>query len=251
MFAGEPWEADADLQYLRARHYAPGTGRFVSMDPFGGPDRPDTRHRYAYAGGNSVGQVDPCGMSMMSVGVSIAIGATIIGAAYLGVTTWSNTDAKVKGNSVYLDWPEISAPTVGVGAKLIGVLRAFSTRSSDFDVSIHADLPPGRVRHVQFLREPYLPFEVYSSLGGNHAGATLGRRSYVLVSPLLRRSVDGLGQIYFVANTAAHEVGHGFGLPDVQEIPIMFGRVPFADPSLDWSAEHHQYLLNVLGPVRP
>jgi RHS repeat-associated protein len=252
MFAGEPWEADADLQYLRARHYAPGTGRFASMDPFAGlQERPDTRHRYAYAGGNPVGLVDPSGMSMMSVGVSIAIGATIIGAAYLGVTTWSNTEAKVKGNSIYLDWSEISTPTVGEGVSLIGVVGAFSSKFSDFNVSIHVDPPPGIIRHVQFLAEPFLLFEVYSSVVGNHLGATFGRESYVFVNPLLRRSNYDHGQTHLIANTAAHEVGHGFGLPHVQQISIMFGGSPFADASLDWSAEHHQYLLNFLGPVRP
>jgi RHS repeat-associated protein len=45
------------LEYLRARYYEPGTGRFLSRDPLGGG--------YPYAGGNPVNMLDPTGLFMM------------------------------------------------------------------------------------------------------------------------------------------------------------------------------------------
>ncbi|MCZ2343880.1 MAG: hypothetical protein LC104_19095 [Bacteroidales bacterium] len=49
--------------YLRARMYDPASGRFRSMDPFGGNYGNLTEAmRYGYAGGNPVGGMDPSGM---------------------------------------------------------------------------------------------------------------------------------------------------------------------------------------------
>ena|GEM_PF-6147264 len=48
--------------YLRARWYAPGQGRFVSVDPFAGwSERPYSLHAYQYAYSNPVSFIDPGG----------------------------------------------------------------------------------------------------------------------------------------------------------------------------------------------
>jgi RHS repeat-associated protein len=61
-FAGEPFEAVSGLAYHRARWLSPGTGRFVSGDPFeGDEERPPTLHRYLYASQDPVNRVDPSG----------------------------------------------------------------------------------------------------------------------------------------------------------------------------------------------
>jgi RHS repeat-associated protein len=54
-FTGE-WHDFAVSVYLRARHYDPAIGIFVSEDPL------ETPNRYAYVGGNPVNRVDPSGM---------------------------------------------------------------------------------------------------------------------------------------------------------------------------------------------
>ncbi len=62
-YGGEPKDASG-LIYLRARYYEPGTGRFVSADPFGGTaGNPASQNAYAYAGNNPVTRSDPSGMS--------------------------------------------------------------------------------------------------------------------------------------------------------------------------------------------
>ena len=44
LFAGEYWDQDSQLLYLRARWYDPKLGRFISGDPFEGRQRADWRH---------------------------------------------------------------------------------------------------------------------------------------------------------------------------------------------------------------
>jgi RHS repeat-associated protein len=54
--------ADADLDYMHARDYGPGGGRFLSIDPRrGGPDN-QSWNRYAYGRNNPLNRVDPNGM---------------------------------------------------------------------------------------------------------------------------------------------------------------------------------------------
>jgi RHS repeat-associated protein len=60
-FAGEARDATG-LEYLRARYYSPGVGRFTARDPFGGyPASPQTLNRFAYALNNPIFLVDPSG----------------------------------------------------------------------------------------------------------------------------------------------------------------------------------------------
>jgi RHS repeat-associated protein len=60
-FAGQQTDPSG-LQYLRARYYDPGTGRFLSRDTaLGGLDQPQSLSRFAYAQGNPVTLIDPSG----------------------------------------------------------------------------------------------------------------------------------------------------------------------------------------------
>jgi RHS repeat-associated protein len=66
-FTGEPHEAGGGLVHLRARWYAPGSGRFVSRDPFAGaPSSPATLHPYMYAHNDPATLTDPTGMCVES-----------------------------------------------------------------------------------------------------------------------------------------------------------------------------------------
>jgi RHS repeat-associated protein len=62
MYRGEQYDPDLGLYYLRARYYNSLTGRFLSRDPLGGKAVvPRTLHKYLYAGGDPVNQIDPSG----------------------------------------------------------------------------------------------------------------------------------------------------------------------------------------------
>jgi RHS repeat-associated protein len=55
-FTGEQSDTNSSLYYLRARHYDPGTGRFLSQDPLG------IGHPYTYVRNNPIGFADPSGL---------------------------------------------------------------------------------------------------------------------------------------------------------------------------------------------
>lgn len=58
-FAGEYSDDETGFVFLRARYYDPATGQFLSRDPLAHI----TRQPYAYAGNNSLNQIDPFGMA--------------------------------------------------------------------------------------------------------------------------------------------------------------------------------------------
>ena len=61
-FAGEYYDADTGLIYLRARWMNPTVGRFISMDEFEGAKKlPLSLNKYIYANGDPVNFVDPSG----------------------------------------------------------------------------------------------------------------------------------------------------------------------------------------------
>lgn len=63
LFAGEEWDAEAGLLYLRARYYDPEIGRFLSPDPLDGrPEDPQSFNQYAYAANDPVNRTDPTGL---------------------------------------------------------------------------------------------------------------------------------------------------------------------------------------------
>jgi len=67
MYAGEQWDADLGMQYLRARYYLPGQGVFTRLDPyFGNQTDPQSLNKYAYTDGDPVNGIDPLGLFTLS-----------------------------------------------------------------------------------------------------------------------------------------------------------------------------------------
>jgi RHS repeat-associated protein len=63
-YAGERFDADLGLYYLRARYYNADRGRFFSMDPYpGGTYDPASLHKYLYAHADPINFTDPSGLS--------------------------------------------------------------------------------------------------------------------------------------------------------------------------------------------
>jgi len=73
LYAGEMFDTNSQMYYLRARYYDTLTGRFNRMDPFAGNNRdPQSLHKYLYANCNPVNGVDPTGeMGFFSLSFSI------------------------------------------------------------------------------------------------------------------------------------------------------------------------------------
>jgi len=73
-FAGEQFDQNLDLVYLRARYLNPQSGRFASADPFPGLlSDPTSLHRFVYAGGDPVNRIDPSGQFAITIELSFSI----------------------------------------------------------------------------------------------------------------------------------------------------------------------------------
>ena len=75
LYNQEQYDANTGLYYLRARYMDPSTGRFVSMDSYGGSIYdPTSLHKYLYANADPIGFSDPSGyysLSEMSTTISV------------------------------------------------------------------------------------------------------------------------------------------------------------------------------------
>src|SRR5262249_53007091 len=70
-FTGYMRDAETGLDYAMNRYHVPGTGRFLTPDPYmasGGPVNPGSWNRYAYVGGDPVNHNDPGGLYRCVVG---------------------------------------------------------------------------------------------------------------------------------------------------------------------------------------
>jgi RHS repeat-associated protein len=77
-FAGEYLDATG-LYYMRARQYAPSTGRFLSVDPKVQPASKSYYAAYAYSRDNPVTFVDPMGRDTGGVCITVAAGFIFFG----------------------------------------------------------------------------------------------------------------------------------------------------------------------------
>jgi RHS repeat-associated protein len=267
MFAGEPWEADADLQYLRARHYAPGTGRFASMDPFAGlQERPDTRHRYAYAGGNPVGQTDPSGMFFSMGAVMTTVSVLSIGASIPAGP--SQQTLSQDRNWLVLDFRDDYVPSSSSlnrpafqEAVVQGMKRVFEDQ---FRVSVRRsdEEPPPLPPHTIILGGgAFFGTNNADLAGGDDLGQAFGDRAYVFTDAIIdiaRSQCPTTWQACYVQggiNTAAHEAGHTYGLSDVEPFlgfvlyrpDDIMGGGSVLTKRLDWAPSDRRRLEALLG----
>ncbi len=138
-FAGQYTEAEAGVQYLRARFYDPATGQFLTRDPL----ESATGEPYSYANDSPISYTDPSGMfpglgeilgAAGEVGMFISEGAAAaLNAATFGV---SNEIAGVDGSCAGLGYRLVSevapilgalVPGEGEAELALGVERAAST----------------------------------------------------------------------------------------------------------------------------
>jgi len=136
-FMAEPLDAATGAYYLRARHYDPRTGRFLSVDPFDGDlTHPVSLHRYLYANANPLRYMDPLGeftISLAEFNTAFVIAGTI--AAAQGVI---GAIARLKGGDV--TWDGLAGtfsfdPTSGAPVPIPGLVLGGSVYDSTSDCS--------------------------------------------------------------------------------------------------------------------
>ena len=78
LFAGEQFDPDLGLYFNRARYLNVSTGRFRTMDTFGGRSQdPLSLHKYLYAGANPVNHIDCSGKDFIDSLAAISISVTL------------------------------------------------------------------------------------------------------------------------------------------------------------------------------
>jgi RHS repeat-associated protein len=78
LFAGEQYDANLGDYYLRQRYYSPNTGRLGRRDTWeGSVNDPLSLHKYLYAHGNPVINIDPSGLVSLSLADNAAVLALI------------------------------------------------------------------------------------------------------------------------------------------------------------------------------
>ena len=85
-YAGEYYDDELDMIYLRARYYNPQIGRFTSLDIEEGEiARPLDMNRYVYCRNNPIRYLDPSGKSVTLTigGITIAGAAIVKGIVYV------------------------------------------------------------------------------------------------------------------------------------------------------------------------
>jgi len=79
LYSGEQFDLDLRQQYLRARYYDQGNGRFNRLDPFGGARYdPQSLHKYAYCHCDPIQWNDPTGERVASL-MWFKIGLVVLG----------------------------------------------------------------------------------------------------------------------------------------------------------------------------
>ncbi len=102
LFAGEQFDSEANQYFLRARHYAPDMGRFITTDPYKGDElEPITLNKYIYGNADPVNNIDPTGQSAFLVGALVTIA---IIAALVTLVHAVRQEAGAREKYIYLEW---------------------------------------------------------------------------------------------------------------------------------------------------
>ena len=114
-YAGEYYDDELGMIYLRASYYNPSIGRFTSLDIEEGEiENPLDMNRYVYCRNNPIKYIDPTGKSLVIAGIAISgellalLGTGIVIFAYLAskafvsaFTTAINTGKSIRDSIIY------------------------------------------------------------------------------------------------------------------------------------------------------
>ncbi len=122
-YAGEYYDEESGLYYLRARYYDPVLGRFISNDPYEGDiTDPLSRNAYIYCANNPLIYVDPEGKFLVALGyfaAAVAGAVAVTGATAKVADTISGTNSSGKVYSdtkTYLSSSEAQKAYIATGA---------------------------------------------------------------------------------------------------------------------------------------
>ncbi len=148
-YRGEWREPALGTLYLRARHYDPASGRFLSTDPFGGdPMHPLSLNRYLYGNADPVQFQDPSGEFGEAAAVAI-VGTFVLGELEVGAIQFAfGVKQLVFGESETKDVVKWSVDMFGFGLDA-------GTGLNGYALLVDSDCVPGQnrgqIRDGQYL----------------------------------------------------------------------------------------------------
>ena len=100
-YAGEYYDDELDMYYLRARYYNPQIGRFISRDILEGDiSSPLDMNRYVYCRNNPIKYVDPSGEGVILACIIIGAVVGAVAGGFAGAVVSKKTTGSVSGTSV-------------------------------------------------------------------------------------------------------------------------------------------------------
>jgi RHS repeat-associated protein len=230
LYAGEQFDADLGFYYNRARYLNVQTGRFISQDSYeGSSSDPQSLHKYLYANSDGVDNVDPSGnITIAQVVIALVIVASISAAIYFKFSTrpisvswkWEN------------DWNDINTDGRLSDSEIQTVKEmaylSFNKAYAGFNVKIVENSTATRGVHVSKMSgDPRSEHD--SEMGATYGtsrestvfypGVMMALKAVVKNNNLVKSRgelIEALGR--GIGATAAHELGHQYGLAYTDDI---------------------------------
>lgn len=136
-FTGKERDAESNLDFFGARHYASSLGRFMSPDPLGGHNEdPQTLNRYAYVRNNPLSLTDPTGLDFNLQCTQTKDNASTCQGGVVGTTTTdangkSTFNATVVTSASLQDSNSGNTATVNAARALLGDRGSFTIPFED------------------------------------------------------------------------------------------------------------------------
>jgi RHS repeat-associated protein len=111
LYAGEYYDEDLGMYYMRARDYNQNSGRFFTQDSFEGTKfDPVSLHKYTYGNGNPINNIDPTGhFSVLELGIALTL--VTIGVMFLTSCNSGFLSPEKKPRKVFFNFNQM--PTNG------------------------------------------------------------------------------------------------------------------------------------------
>jgi len=177
LFAGEQFDPDLNLYYNRARYLNTSTGRFWTMDTFEGTTtEPLSLHKYLYASGSPVDQLDPDGHDdIAELTTSFAINSALSNFSTVGLRSGPGGAAwQVLAHALIPSWvwdslaSSLTPDAVDVGFSFTGTQRfgpVSITGGPGFEALFGVKAGPHWAT--------YLSASLLANFGGSAVGTTL------------------------------------------------------------------------------
>lgn len=123
-YSGERLDTGLGLYHLRARHYNPQLGRFMSRDPLGGRPRvPVSLHRYLYANADPVNNTDPTGLfTLPEISLGQLISNTLKAIDTISkATSYCRALQKLESLDSFIFWSDVTLDLANAGLIMASV----------------------------------------------------------------------------------------------------------------------------------